>query len=699
MFKKVTERANHYFKQLSFRTKLTISIIVILLAFGITLSFLIGKFASRSMLEEKQAKAVSLSVMLASRAIEPILSYDFLSLKNLTDETFRLNKDISYAFILNRDLEVLVHTFNEGFPLGLIEANTTKYKEPYKIQLIYTGTELIYDIATPILISDRSIGTIRLGISHKEAEIVVDRLRWTIYFIIALGIATGALSAAWLSKTVTQRIKTLHNAAREVIKGNLDAHANQEALPHCWQIKECTNRDCPAFKDEIRKCWYLAGTKCPECREGIIWDKFDRCQQCNVYKKNAGDEIQELADFFDIMVFTLKDRIDTLSKTEEDLQQQKELLRMILDVIPDYVSLQDLSMRYIAVNKSFCALLGKKEEDILYKTDSDIMPPEQSNKNTSDNQLVIKTATKISGEFQMSYNDSIRWFHIVRMPVINTRGEMTGILCSSRDITEIREIHDRLAKAQHMESIGQLAAGVAHEINTPLGIILGHTQLMLEDFPKGTEPHDNLLTIEKYTRVCKKIVSDLLHFSRHTESIKKILSINELIEQVISVIEHTYSINRIAIRKSFSKNLPPIYGDTDKLEQVFMNLFRNAFDAIGSDGTIWVSTGLDKTHNMVVATIADSGCGINPKNRDRIFNPFFSTKSVGKGTGLGLSVTLGIINDHKGSIEFESPPTTVFPWMDKKDMPEKGTMFIIKLPSDTENPQKEVRDGKDSSSR
>ncbi|MFQ3574699.1 MAG: ATP-binding protein, partial [Thermodesulfovibrionales bacterium] len=238
-----------------------------------------------------------------------------------------------------------------------------------------------------------------------------------------------------------------------------------------------------------------------------------------------------------------------------------------------------------------------------------------------------------------------------------------------------------LAKAQHLESIGQLAAGVAHEINTPLGIILGNVQIMLEDADKGTEIYENLLIIEKYTRICKKIVSDLLHFSRRSESIKRDVSVNDIIMQVISVVEHTFSLDRIYFKKRLSNDIPLIYGDTEKLEQVFMNLLRNAFDAIGSDGEILVSTGFEETSDSVVITITDTGCGISPQNKDKIFDPFFSTKSVGKGTGLGLSVTLGIIHDHNGSIDFESPPLTRFHWLEEEDMPKKGTMFIIKLPA------------------
>lgn len=670
-----------YIKRIRFQTKITIGMIITLVVFGVLLSYIIGRFTSKAILEEKQSKGISLSVTLASRSVEPLLSYDFLNLKNLVDETVRLNKDVSYSIIFDKENQVVTHTFLEGFPVELATANSVLPKDSYSLKLITDGRELMYDIATPIKISNDIIGTVRIGISHSEAENMVSRLRWTIYLITSGGILFGAIIVAWISNTVTQKVKTLHIAAKEVIKGNLDIHANSEAFVNCWEFKNCSNTECPAFGNKIMKCWYLAGTKCPECQETVFKDKFDRCQTCNIYKMTSGDEIQELTDFFDIMVHTLKDRIETLKATEERLQNQQQLLKMILDVTPDYVTLQDTDMRYQVVNQAFCELVGKQESEIIGKKDKDILPMSEFESNLSDNIKVLTNKMKVTSEFEMTINNQSRWFHLVRIPIIKGDGEVIGILCSSRDITEIKHIHDRLAKAQQLESIGQLAAGVAHEINTPLGIILGNVQIMLEDTQEGTELHENLIIIEKYTRICKKIVSDLLHFSRKTESLKRDVSLNDIIKQVVSVVEHTYSLDRVYFKMHLSEGIPLIYGDHEKLEQVFMNLFRNAFDAIGSDGEIIVSTGFIEESDSVVVTVADTGSGISLENKDKIFDPFFSTKSVGKGTGLGLSVTLGIIHDHNGSIDFESPPQTRFHWLIDTYIPEKGTMFIIKLPA------------------
>jgi signal transduction histidine kinase len=219
---------------------------------------------------------------------------------------------------------------------------------------------------------------------------------------------------------------------------------------------------------------------------------------------------------------------------------------------------------------------------------------------------------------------------------------------------DLHTLQERMVQSQKLESLGQLAAGVAHELNTPLGIILGYTQLMLQDFSPDSEYHEWLQIQEKHLRICKKIVADLLRFSRSTGTDKRALDLNELLEQVASVVEHTFGLEKIALERRFAPTAPLIVGDREKLQQVFLNLLTNAYDAIGSDGTVTLSTWCDQDKGEALVSVADTGSGIPPQALPRIFDPFFTTKPVGKGTGLGLSVTFGIVEDHGGRIDVES---------------------------------------------
>jgi len=671
------------FRKLAFRTKVSLSIITILVVFGVSLSLIMSRYVSQALLGENRLRGISNAVNLSARVVEPLLSIDFLELRNLVDEIAKTNKDVAYAFVLDRAGDPLVHTFSGGFPTDLMLANSVQDSETYHIRLLSAGSGLIDDFAAPVLIAEDRVGTVRIGMSRSRVQEVVGRLLWTIFLTMGTGILAAGVVSPALARAVTRRIQVLHGAAREIIKGNLDVQTAQPPDNHCWELVECGRTQCPAYGDTKRRCWYVPGTLCPFCADSPYEWKILQCRNCEIYKCNAGDEIQDLAEFFDTMALTLKDRLEDLKKTEENLKQQQKIFQTILDVTPDIVSLQDQELRYRAVNKAFCTFTGMGEKDILGKTDEDLFPADQARQNSLENREVLQRKDVISTEKKIGRQNGGRWLHVIKTAVLNPDGDVSGILCTSRDITEMKDLQDIIIRSQRMETLGQLAAGVAHEVNTPLGIILGYAQLCKEDVAKGTEAFENLLIIEKYARVCRNIVSDLLRFSKQMESVKRPLDINEMLGQVAGVVEHTYSLDRIRIARDFEKDLPPVFGDHEKLEQAVMNLINNAYDAIGTDGVITLSTSHDRDKGEVVIRVKDTGKGIPPEIRDRVFDPFFTTKGVGKGTGLGLSVTFGIVKDHGGTIDLQStcPPTGQRPEDSGQGAgPGSGTVFTFRLP-------------------
>lgn len=669
-----------YFRKLGFRTKISLSIVAILLLFGIGLSLIISKWVSQALLDENRIRGISNAVNLSARVVEPILSEDLLELKNLVDQLSRTDKDVTYTFILDRAGKPLVHTFSGGFPIELIQANAVQQGEVYHIQLLSTGSELINDFAVPVLIGKARLGTVRIGMSHVRVQKVVREILWAIVLSIGIGILIVGFVSTALARTVTRKIQVLHHAAEEIIKGNLDVRTAPSLQSRCWEIMSCNQRECPAYGDERGRCWYLVGTLCPTCVDGRYEKKIDSCRHCEVYRSQAGDEIQDLAEFFDVMALTLKERLQALRQTEDNLKQQQRLFQTILDVTPDMVSLQDQELRYQAVNKAFCQFAGKREIEILGKADGEVFSGAQAEENQQENREVLEKQHTLNVEKRLEGLDGGRWLHVVKTAVVSPEGRVSGVLGTLRDITELKNFQDRIIRSQRLESIGQLAAGIAHEINTPLGIILGYAQLSKEDVQPGTEIHESLSTIEKYARISRTIVADLLRFSRHTESVKRPLDVNQILHQVTGVVEHTYGLERITIVRDLQEALPLVFGDQEKLEQAFVNLLNNARDAIGSDGRIQIGTTFDPAEKEVVLRVSDTGKGISPEIRDRIFDPFFTTKGVGKGTGLGLSVTFGIVRDHGGKIDFEST------YGGTGSADKTGTTFIIRFPAYKEEP-------------
>ncbi len=238
-----------------------------------------------------------------------------------------------------------------------------------------------------------------------------------------------------------------------------------------------------------------------------------------------------------------------------------------------------------------------------------------------------------------------------------------------RDITQRKFIEQQLLHTDKLSSIGRLAAGIAHEINNPLGIILGYTQLLIKSEPPDSERYEDLKTIEKHVRMCKTIVGDLLKFSRMTPTEKQPGDIHDVIDEVIAMLQYHLDVSNIVIEKDFDRSVPEFSFDSAKMKQVFINMLMNARDAIGSrEGRISVRTRFkDKS---VRISIEDNGVGIPSDQIDKIFEPFYTTKPPGKGTGLGLSVSYGIIADHGGNIFVESTEG-------------QGTTFTIVIPIDS----------------
>ncbi|MGD9367037.1 MAG: ATP-binding protein [Desulfobacteraceae bacterium] len=236
-----------------------------------------------------------------------------------------------------------------------------------------------------------------------------------------------------------------------------------------------------------------------------------------------------------------------------------------------------------------------------------------------------------------------------------------------KDIEQQRLMRAQLAQADKLASIGELASGIAHEINNPLGIILGFTQLMMRNQKEDAHLHGDLKTIEKHTRHCKSIVEDLLNFARTSKPKKELCDIHGIIDEVIHFIQQHTNSAEVQITKAFDDDIGLLMLDEKNIKQVLINLIMNARHAVGNRGLITVQTKKDTLFGDVLIEVIDNGSGIEKKNLSRIFDPFFSTKPTGEGTGLGLSVSYGIIKNHGGHIDVASEPG-------------KGSTFTLKLP-------------------
>ncbi|MDH4238545.1 MAG: cache domain-containing protein [Phycisphaerae bacterium] len=225
----------------------------------------------------------------------------------------------------------------------------------------------------------------------------------------------------------------------------------------------------------------------------------------------------------------------------------------------------------------------------------------------------------------------------------------------------------QIMKSERLATLGQLAAGVAHEINNPLGAILMYTHLSLEEMEAEDTNRKNLEKVVGEATRCRDIVKGLLDFARQTEPKVEESDVNEILNRTLSLVENQAVFQNVRINRLLSSSLPKVMMDSNQIQQVFTNIILNAAEAIEGEGELIVVTRVAPDNEHVEIEFTDTGCGIPPEYQEKIFDPFFTTKEVGRGTGLGLSISYGIIARHKGTINIRSKPG-------------KGSTFIVRIP-------------------
>ncbi|MFP4670945.1 MAG: DUF3365 domain-containing protein [Desulfohalobiaceae bacterium] len=333
------------------------------------------------------------------------------------------------------------------------------------------------------------------------------------------------------------------------------------------------------------------------------------------------------------------------------LMQNKELLQTVFDGITDLLMLLDREGRIKMVNQAYLHRYGVHFEDVqdqpCFEVHAGLM---QLCPNCALGQ-VVQSACASSEEIACSSGEI---FQVHFYPILDETGEVQSVIRYAREVSEQKKVEKKIQHTEKLVALGQLASGVAHEINNPLGIILCYVDLLkrqLQDLPQGQQ---DLEVIEKQAINCKNIVMDLLQFSRGQESVKEPVQMERIIQEVVQMLRHQLKKNHIQLELDLDQDLPQLKLNADKIKQVLVNLLLNAQQAVGSQGLIQISSGLESGQDRVWISIWDNGPGVEQGIQGKIFDPFFSTKRTGEGTGLGLAVSYGIVQDHGGEIALES---------------------------------------------
>jgi PAS domain S-box-containing protein len=372
---------------------------------------------------------------------------------------------------------------------------------------------------------------------------------------------------------------------------------------------------------------------------------------------------------------------------EKRLYQQQEFARRLVDSFPDLIFVVDTQRRYTFVSPKVREVLGYDPQESVGMTFGDRTHPEERTALLAvfDDLLLGK---RNFASFEMRVRHIQGEWRRIRChfsPLFDEEGKIEGVVISGRDITELKRLEEQLIQAEKLAAMGQMLAGVAHELNNPLTAILGASELLRDRVGVDENSKRQLDMTHRQARRAARIVQNLLEFSRPASPQKKTLDLNAVIDRTLQLHDHSLRRNSIEVDFRPAPGLPPTVGDANQLIQVFLNLVSNAEQAIREvrpSGRIQVRLG--QRGSRIFATVQDDGPGITSDVLPKIFDPFFTTKRPGGGTGLGLSICMSIIREHGGDIEAET-------------LPAGGSAFTVFLPVAIPEEPRRLSSGSDSS--
>jgi PAS domain S-box-containing protein len=356
---------------------------------------------------------------------------------------------------------------------------------------------------------------------------------------------------------------------------------------------------------------------------------------------------------------------------QAQLQRERDFNQKILNTTQSMILVLDTAGLISYANRR-CYEAGYREEEMIGRHLVDLVDSAQRKEFEAALETTAHGQQVENLEARAKRGDgSLGYFSISLSPMRDEQDAVNSVVVVMTDITDAALLQAKLAHAERMATIGRLVSGVAHEVNNPLAAILGFTDLLIENPEIPASAHESLEIILQETQRTKNIVQDLLSFARQRPVQKEAVRLGAILRQTIKLRSYDFTSHGVEVKEDFDENLPATIGDSQQLQQVFLNIVNNAYDAIqeaGRRGMITLRT--KRTGDSVEVAISDNGTGIS--DTARIFDPFFTTKPTGKGTGLGLSICYGIVRAHGGEIQC---------WNNDSG---EGSTFLVKLPIATE---------------
>ena len=355
-------------------------------------------------------------------------------------------------------------------------------------------------------------------------------------------------------------------------------------------------------------------------------------------------------------------------RAEQALQKERDFIDAVLETAGALVVVLDREGRILRFNRTCEQMTGYSSEEVMgrHVWDLFIIPDEVAGVKAVFERLRGGEPRSDYENYWMGKGGFLRRISWSNTVIADFSGKVDYVVSSGLDITDFKSMQEQLRKTERIAELGTLASGMAHEIGTPMNVILGRAEYLLqrtadEGMKKG------LATIVTQIERITKVMNQLLVFARRKQPDRQVVDLGEIVEDSLEMFQERMTHNRITVEKAIEGNLPSIYADRDQLVQVLINLVTNSLHAVPEGGRLRLSLAREGSH--VCLGVSDTGHGMPEEIRSKVFEPFFTTKDFGKGTGLGLTVVKGIVEEHDGTITVES-------------VVDKGTTFWIRLPVD-----------------
>lgn len=605
------------------RLKFLLSISLLILIVISVIVIVVNRLEERSILEDKKVSAFDLVYVLAHSSVQAIVADDYLVLQEILDSVHS-KKDLVHAMILDNDGRILVH--NETTLIGQTVKDSSSWEAirstgERAIQTQYDGVIPVWDVSVPILAVNRKIGTARILFSLESAYRDIARTRNTVLGIGAVAFIGGILLSMFLARIIVKPIHRLVEATRRIGRGDL-SH-----------------------------------------RVGI----------------ESGDEIGELAESFDQMADGLVERDRQIEEKIAQLSELSSYNENILHSMSSGVITVDLRGNIVTFNRSAETITGLSGDDLKGKDVRSITTFDPSLR-----EIIFKALS--SGKERQNIEETYKnpqgeelTLQIHTLLLKNVESHVIGVLTVFNDLTELKKLEEDMRRAERLAALGTTAASIAHEIRTPLTSLSTFAELLPIKYndSKFRERFQSIVPgqIDRLTN----LVNDLLDFSRIETLHFKITDIHTVINDAADLLMGKAAECGVRITMDLTSDLPTLSVDPDHISQVFLNIIQNALQAMPEGGTLNIVTtyndhyglhpegGDDSkdTNGYVEIAFSDTGIGIAQENLEKLFEPFFTTRS--KGTGLGLAISYRIVKEHGGTIQVQSETG-------------KGTTFVVYLP-------------------